>query len=89
MLRYDNLLALTAAAANHTQHSNGRTVTWKLRWLPLQGMRPTVDQVDAMLCAIAAEACVAANGLPPGSVGQPPFVDEPAQVIREGYIVSP
>lgn len=51
-------------------------------------LRPAVDQVDAMLCALAAESCLA-SALPPGIVGQPPFVDEEERVIREGYIVSP
>lgn len=66
-------------------------------WGRLQGLgyacpsvaRPCVDHVDAMLCAVAAEAYAAAGGLPAGSVGEPPFVDEAEHVIREGYIVSP
>jgi predicted nuclease with RNAse H fold len=45
--------------------------------------------VDAMLCALAARACVDADGLPPGTVGVPPYIDEVEQVIREGYIVAP
>jgi hypothetical protein len=47
------------------------------------------DHVDAMLCALAAHACLETDGLPPGSVGQPPFIDEEERVIREGYIVAP
>ncbi len=52
-----------------------------------QGGGPhTVDDVDAMLCAIAAEQlsqCVACR------VGNPPSVDHDGQVLREGYIVVP
>ena len=51
--------------------------------------RPSVGQVDAMLCALAAESCVAAEGVPAGTVGSKPMVDLEAQVLREGYIVSP
>jgi hypothetical protein len=47
------------------------------------------DHVDAMLCALAAEACLHADGLPGGTVGLPPVVDESERVIREGYIVAP
>jgi predicted nuclease with RNAse H fold len=49
--------------------------------------RPTVDQVDAMLCAIAARDFAAATDMPAGSVGMPPVVDHAARVLREGYIV--
>jgi hypothetical protein len=52
-------------------------------------LRPTVDQVDAMLCAVAAEACRTAGPLPAGTVGEPPFVDREARVLREGWIVAP
>src|SRR5690606_24341873 len=48
-----------------------------------------VDHVDAMVCAIAAEACVDANGLPNGTVGVAPNKDWSERVLKEGYIVSP
>jgi predicted nuclease with RNAse H fold len=47
------------------------------------------DHVDAMLCAMAAEACLHAGGLPAGTVGAPPVVDERDRVLREGFIVAP
>jgi dCTP diphosphatase len=47
------------------------------------------DHVDAMLCAVAAQACVKSDGLPPGTVGDRPYIDEDERVIREGYIVAP
>jgi hypothetical protein len=47
------------------------------------------DHVDAMLCAIAAEACLLADGLPEGAVGAAPVVDVAERVIREGFIVAP
>jgi hypothetical protein len=47
------------------------------------------DHADAMLCAVAAEACLHADGLPAGTVGAPPFVDEEERVLREGFIVAP
>jgi hypothetical protein len=47
------------------------------------------DHVDAMLCALAARAYLDADGLPPGTVGDPPYIDEGDRVIREGYIVAP
>jgi len=49
-------------------------------------VRPTVDQVDAMLCALAAEAASRGEHI---AVGSPPVVDANARVIREGYIVAP
>lgn len=52
-------------------------------------VRPTVDQVDAMLCALAAEACLGAKGMPAGTVGAKPVVDARGRVLREGYIASP
>lgn len=52
-------------------------------------LTPTVDQVDAMLCAVAAEAYAEARGLPNGSVGEAPRADHGARVTREGYIVAP
>ena len=48
-----------------------------------------LDHVDAMVCAIAAEACVDANGLPNGTVGVAPNKDWSERVLKEGYIVSP
>lgn len=50
-------------------------------------VRPTVDQVDAMLCALAAKACE--GGRAAGEVGCSPVVDEGEQLFREGWIVSP
>jgi hypothetical protein len=52
-------------------------------------LRPAVDHVDAMLCALAAEACLHADGLPAGTVGLPPVVDRDERVLREGFIVAP
>ncbi len=52
-------------------------------------VRPGVDHCDAMLCALAAEACLAGDGLPAGTVGLPPVVDPAERVLREGYIVAP
>jgi|GEM_PF-1293945 len=52
-------------------------------------VRPTVDQVDAMLCALAAEAGAREGGLPAGTVGEPPAPDYRAEVLREGLIVAP
>jgi hypothetical protein len=49
--------------------------------------RPYVGQLDAMLCAVAAEAC--ATGKAEGTVGEAPVLDEDEAVIREGFIVSP
>jgi dCTP diphosphatase len=62
--------------------------------LKAQGFRSSLaparpDHVDAMLCALAARAYLEADGLPPGTVGAPPYIDEDDQVIREGYIVAP
>ena len=47
------------------------------------------DHIDAMLCALAAEACLHADGLPEGTVGEPPVADEGERVLREGFIVAP
>jgi predicted nuclease with RNAse H fold len=47
------------------------------------------DHVDAMLCALAAEACLRADNLPAGTVGQTPVVDRGERVLREGFIVAP
>lgn len=61
----------------------------KLGYLCRSVIRPTTDQVDAMLCALAARAFVNANGLPDGTVGSAPVVDDTGTVLREGFIVSP
>src|SRR4029078_512218 len=47
------------------------------------------DHVDAMLCALAAEACLHADGLPAGTIGLPPVADPGERVLREGFIVAP
>ena len=61
-------------------------------------IRPAHDQVDSMLCAIAAERCLegdvaerclAGDGLPNGIVGEKPMVDSKERVLREGFIVAP
>lgn len=52
-------------------------------------LRPNVDQVDAMLCAIAASAFSSSTGKPAGTVGAQPYIDEESRILREGYIVSP
>lgn len=52
-------------------------------------VRPTVDHVDAMLCAIAAEAFLKTGVLPEGTVGLKPEVDLAGKVLREGFIVGP
>lgn len=50
---------------------------------------PTVDQVDAALCALAAEFHVGSEDPEAGAIGDPPLIDQQDGVIREGYIVSP
>lgn len=50
--------------------------------------RPAVDHLDAMLCALAAEAMLA-GGTPRGTTGRAPVADDEERVIREGYIVAP
>ncbi len=60
----------------------------KLGYVCRSVIRPTVDQVDAMLCALAAGAFVEAGGLPAGTVGAPPVADEEGSVLRDGYIIS-
>ena len=50
-------------------------------------VQPTVDQVDAMLCALAAKACE--GGRAAVEVGCPPMIDEGERLFREGWIVSP
>ena len=48
----------------------------------------TIDHVDAMLCAIAAQSTVAgSNASEP--LGDEPYVDKEASVLREGFIVVP
>jgi predicted nuclease with RNAse H fold len=47
------------------------------------------DHVDAMLCAVAAEACLREDGIPAGTVGEAPLVDPVERVLREGYIIAP
>lgn len=47
------------------------------------------DHVDAMLCAVAAEACLLEDGLPAGTVGDPPLADPGERVLREGFLVAP
>jgi len=42
-----------------------------------------------MLCALAAEACLLADGLPGGTVGDPPVADPAERVLREGFLVAP
>ena len=46
----------------------------------------THDEIDAMLCALAAEAFEAGSYV---QVGSPLLVDEAEGVLREGYIVAP
>ncbi|GMA61691.1 DUF429 domain-containing protein [Alicyclobacillus fastidiosus] len=49
-------------------------------------IRPTVDQVDSMLCAIAAEDVVRGSCV---KVGREPFIDTEDRIIREGFIAVP
>ncbi len=51
--------------------------------------RPTVDQVDAMLCALAAAAWWNVSDPRRCTVGAPPIADVVERVIYEGYIVAP
>lgn len=48
--------------------------------------RPTVDQVDAVLCAIAAESVLHGTER---RVGLPPVADVDGEILREGFIVVP
>ncbi|MGO4275392.1 DUF429 domain-containing protein, partial [Paenibacillus sp. TAF58] len=50
-------------------------------------IRPTVDQVDAMLCAITADHLL--KGTANNIVGNMPILDNSDMVIREGLIISP
>lgn len=52
-------------------------------------LRPTVDQIDAMLCAVAAEAAQARGACPDGTVGRQPIVDRNDEILREGFILAP
>lgn len=52
-------------------------------------IRPTPDQADAMLCALAARACALEGGQARLLFGAAPMADLEAQVLREGYIVVP
>jgi predicted nuclease with RNAse H fold len=47
------------------------------------------DHVDAMLCAVAAEACLREDGIPAGTVGEAPRVDPAERVLREGFLIAP
>ena len=51
--------------------------------------RPTVDQLDAAICALVAERMIASRNHLDGTVGTTPTVDQTVRVLREGYIVSP
>jgi hypothetical protein len=52
-------------------------------------MRPSDHQVDAMLCAVAAEAWWSDSDPRRRAVGAPPIADVAERVIYEGYIVAP
>ena len=49
---------------------------------------PSVDQVDAMPCAIAAQAYTV-GGTCWKAMGSAPFIDLGNEVIREGFIICP
>jgi predicted nuclease with RNAse H fold len=49
-------------------------------------IHPTVDQVDAMLCAIAGQFLLSGSFI---KLGKKPMVDEIDHVIREGFIIIP
>lgn len=51
-------------------------------------IRPAIDHVDAMLCAIAAQAVLDKQGAWQ-SLGEKPFTDKDGTVLREGFIVCP
>jgi hypothetical protein len=51
-------------------------------------VRPSVDQVDAMLCAIAAQALMADEEAWQ-ALGEKPYADKRGSVLREGFIVVP
>ncbi|HVB09124.1 MAG TPA: DUF429 domain-containing protein [Bacillota bacterium] len=52
-------------------------------------VRPCDHQVDAMLCAVAAEAWHNASDPYQRTVGVPPIADVVERLIYEGYIVAP
>lgn len=52
-------------------------------------IRPTPDQADAMLCALAAWACAQGGREAYITLGEPPTADAGERVLREGYIVVP
>jgi hypothetical protein len=59
----------------------------RLQGLGLDGPAPTRhDEVDALLCAIAASAWLERRAV---EVGEPPELDAPGSVVREGFIVAP
>jgi predicted nuclease with RNAse H fold/nitroimidazol reductase NimA-like FMN-containing flavoprotein (pyridoxamine 5'-phosphate oxidase superfamily) len=59
----------------------------RIRALGYTSRPPTThDEIDAMLCALAAEAYLAGDHL---QVGAPLVVDAADAVLREGYIVAP
>ncbi|WP_076348476.1 DUF429 domain-containing protein [Alicyclobacillus vulcanalis] len=49
-------------------------------------LRPTVDQVDAMVCAVVAEHVLQKSVR---ELGEPPIWDAKDRIFREGYIVVP
>lgn len=51
--------------------------------------RPTVDQLDAAICALVAERMATSRTQLAGTVGVAPTVDEIVRVLREGFIISP
>jgi predicted nuclease with RNAse H fold len=59
----------------------------RLRGLGLAGPAPVRhDEVDALLCALAARAWTGGKAV---EVGEPPELDSAASVVREGFIVVP
>ena len=51
-------------------------------------VRPCVDHVDSMLCAVTAQALIGGSGSFE-VLGEKPQVDEAESVLREGYIIYP
>jgi hypothetical protein len=47
------------------------------------------DNIDSMLCALAAEDYLKTNGNSAGKVGSLPLVDNKERILREGFIYSP
>jgi predicted nuclease with RNAse H fold len=59
----------------------------RLRALGLKGGPPSRhDEVDALLCALAARAWLAGDAI---EAGEPPELDAAGEVVREGFIVAP